>query len=89
MENRIFNDVVENRNGHYCHALELSSAYALECVIDEFISTEGEKYTMEEYIEFFNTMSIYYLPWEGEEENNANEEELYNVNIKETIEELY
>jgi len=87
--NKIFNDVLESRKGMYCHALELNSAYDLGSVIEEFLSQEGDKYTCEEYIEFFSSMSLYYVPYDGEEEIEEDEEELYNVNISDLVVDCY
>lgn len=85
MENRILNDVIEARNGHYCHCLELDSAASYEGLIESFIDNEGDKYTEEEYIEFFSSITVYYLPFDGEQENKEDEQELYNFNSSDYI----
>ena len=83
--NRLFNDILESRSGNYCHCLELDSVYTYEFVIEAFISEYQDKYTEEEYIDFFETMSIYYYVEDGIE-NIEDEEALYNFNVREYIE---
>ena len=77
MSMKLFHDIIKSRNGHYCHALELNDVYAYECVIESIISEFGDKYTEEDYIDFFNTIELYYLPLDGEEEIPEDETALY------------
>ena len=83
--NRLFNDILESRSWNYCHCLELDSAYSFEAVIEAIISENQDKYTEEEYIEFFQSMTIYYYVEDGIE-NVEDEEALYNFNVREYIE---
>jgi len=86
MKNVILNKIMESRNGHCCHVLEVSTIYELEnvieCILSEF---EGEK--IESFIDFFNSITVYYLNDSEltELENEANEEEVYNFNFEESI----
>lgn len=87
--NKLFNDILESRKGHYCHVIETESAYSFECIIESIIQESGDKYSLEDYIQFFQTIDLYYLPFDGEEENKEDETELYNLNIKDTVTEIY
>lgn len=90
MNNRIFEDVYKARKGMYTHCLEVSSVWDLESSIEAFISeTSNKGYTQKDYVEFFNTMDIYYLPLEGEEEDPLEEEAIHNASISEIIASLY
>lgn len=79
--NAILEIITENRNGHYCHALEVDDVYtlesAIECIYDEFIETQSK----ETIIEFFNTMDLYCL-------EDGNEDEIFNFNITDFINSL-
>ena len=79
--NKILEYIIEQRKGHYCHALEVHEAYELESIAEGLINELGDKYTELEYIEFFESMSIYYLG-----EDSTKEQEVYNFNFKEYIE---
>jgi hypothetical protein len=85
--NKILDKVITERKGHYCHAVELGSAYELECCIEQLYSEFEEEFSKEDIIEFFETMDIYYYKEEGEEDSKE-EEELYNFNIANFIEEI-
>ena len=76
--NAIINKLIEDRNGHYCHALEVTDVYDLQGTIEGVIDCYPG-YKEEEYIDFFNTIELYCL----EEEN---EQEVYSFNITNYIE---
>ena len=86
--NRILDKIIEERKGHYCHALEVNDVIELEgiveSVIEEFNSRNETIYTDVEFIEFFRSMEIYYLG-----RNKEEEERVYNFDfndyIKDTI----
>ena len=84
MENTILWDVERNRAGHYCHAFE-GTRDSMESMIESFIEACGYKYSEAEYIEFFESMEVYYLPEPGQEENILDEEALYNFSATEYI----
>jgi hypothetical protein len=77
----IINDIIEARNGHYIHAIEVTSKYDLECVIEQFYYEFIERYELEDIISFFNTISIYCL-------EDEHEHEVYNFDITKFINEL-
>ncbi len=88
---KILDYMIKQRNGHYCHVLELTDVYDLECVIESFIMDLGEQFTLGEYLEFFNSISIYHLPDNdsSDEYNDAIECELYDADISELVLECY
>ena len=88
---KILDYIIEQRKGHYCHALELTDAYDLECVIESVMMDLGEQFSLQDYLEFFNSISIYHLPDEDstDEHNAIMEEELYSANISELVKEVY
>lgn len=64
---------------HYCHALEVNDAMELESIIESIIENfTNEGFSAADIKDFCNTLSIYCL-------NDDNEEEVYNFNINEYI----
>ena len=61
----------------YCHVFE-GTRSGFENLIDSFIDSENDRYNEAEYIEFFQTMSVYYL---SEDESEIEEEKLYNFSV--------
>jgi hypothetical protein len=78
--NAILNKIIEARNGHYCHALEVATVYEIECTVEqiysEFIGEHDEKVI----IGFFESMQVYSLS-----EDETETEEIYNFNFSEFI----
>lgn len=91
MTNKLFNDILKERKGHYCHALEVYNHFELANVIDEIVSNYIG-YSADDYISFFKDIDIYFLEDETltESENEIAEDELYNfdymTHLKETLE---
>lgn len=83
--------MLKERNGMYCHALEVSDVYELECTIENFIGELQNQFTIEDFKVFFNTIELYYLADESlsDIENDNNETELYNFNIDIAIDYLF
>ena len=67
MNNPLLTEVIEARNGHYCHALEVNDVYELEGVVEGVIESSPD-HTEATYIEFFNSIELYCLNDENEEE---------------------
>lgn len=84
---KILEYITEKRNGHYCHALEIDSVYSLETIIESLIEELCNRFTLEDYIEFFQSIELYY--YTEDEENKQDEENLYNVNMKELVTNIY
>lgn len=87
--NAILNKIIESRNGNYVHAVEVSSIYEIENII-ESIASEFSEESFDTLKEFFNTISIYFLEDEEltDEENRKNEDEVYNFCTDSFIDEL-
>ncbi len=82
--NRIYNDLMQQRAGHYMHCVELSTADELDELIHNLTAEFIEKYSCQDIHKFFNTLQVYYY---AEDENAEDENALYNFNIKKAVEE--
>lgn len=71
----ILEKVIENKGGHYIHAIEVESTYELENIV-EAMAGEFHEYGVEALKDFFNSMAIYYIGDDAEME-----EEVYNFDI--------
>ncbi|MBC8302159.1 MAG: hypothetical protein H8E55_41135 [Pelagibacterales bacterium] len=65
--NNLLEQIIQERKGHYCHALEVNDVYHLESVVESVIESfpEFDEYT---YIDFFETLELYCL---GEDEKQV------------------
>lgn len=96
--NRLLNHIIKERNGHYCHALELDSVYHYECVIEQIVSDYKDTFNQDEIIGFFDSIELYYyhdadnyddiVPL-SDEQQAIDEEELYNFDYKQFIIDCY
>ena len=88
---KLLDYIIKQRKGHYCHALELTDAYDLECVIESLIMELGEQFSLQDYLEFFNSIEVYYIADEmlTSEQNDAIECELYDADIGELVRDIY
>lgn len=77
---KIIDIIINQRNGHYCHAIEVSDTYEIESIVEHIISEFGDSHLEDEIIEFFDMISIYYLG-----ENPEMEEAVYDFNFREHI----
>lgn len=66
--NAIVNNIIEQRNGHYVHALEVNDIYELESAVESLCEEFSKEYTKDEIIEFFESIQIFCLIEENEEE---------------------
>lgn len=89
--NKLLDHIIKERNGHYCHALELDSAYAYECVIEQIVSDYKDSFTQDDIISFFDSIELYYLSDDTltSEWNDYAEQELYDFNHKQFILDCY
>lgn len=78
MNNPILNKIIEDRNGHYCHCVEVSTVYELECIVESIVGEYGDDYSFNELLEFFQTLEVYCL-------DDSQEDETYNFNFKESL----
>jgi len=84
--NPIYKEILEVRNGHYVHALEVSNVYELESALESLYNEFIDKYGIEALIDFCSTLEIYYF--DDENENEIDENEVYNFNVTEFLESL-
>lgn len=75
--NAIIEDLTKTKF-NYCHVLEVTDVEELKCILDEVISSFEESYEWEQISDFINTLTIYCL-------EDENEEEVYNFDISEYI----
>ena len=87
MENAILNQITQNKS-NYCHVLEVSTVYELEEIVSQLFEEFRENFDDEQILEFFNTLSIYYLVGDDEQEDEQEEEKIYNFRFDEFIENL-
>ena len=71
--NQILEEVLNNRNGHYVHALEVESVWELKTII-ECICEEHSDKLINAIIDFLESAELYYL-------NEECEDEVYSFNI--------
>ena len=75
--NKILNKILEERNGHYCHVLEVTDKWELESIVESFIESYTG-YTEQEYIRFFESMDVYAL-------DDTREDEVYSFSFSDYI----
>ena len=83
--NELLNEVIEARNGHYIHAVEVSTAYELEAIAEAITQENEEKHSEGVIINFLESLEVYYLPEENEQENEEEEQRIYNFSFSEFI----
>jgi hypothetical protein len=83
--NALLNKVIEQRNGHYCHVVEVSTVYDLENIAEAITSENINEFSLEVITEFLESLTVYYLPEEGEEEDNEEEEKIYSFSFADYI----
>ena len=84
--NPIYQEILDARNGHYVHVLEVSNVYELESILESLFNEYIDKYSIEVLIDFCSTLEIYYF--DDENENEINENEVYNFNVTEFLQNL-
>tara|TARA_R110000851_G_scaffold120189_2_gene248442 strand:- start:11143 stop:11400 length:258 start_codon:yes stop_codon:yes gene_type:complete len=80
--NKLIELCIQNRNGHYLHCLEIENLYDLESTVESIISESREEFSLDTYIDFFETLAIYPL-------NEDNQDKIWSANIKELVTECY
>lgn len=90
--NPIYESIIKARQGNYCHALEVTYTYELESIVEAIIEEYSDQLddgsiTEKDVIDFFTTMSIYYLDDDelSDDENLLLENEVYSFNFKDYI----
>jgi hypothetical protein len=83
--NALLNKVIEQRNGHYCHVVEVSTVYELECIAEAITSENENEFSLEVIAEFLESLTVYYLPEEDSEEDSEEEEKIYSFSFADYI----
>lgn len=85
--NALLEKVIESRQGHYCHVVEVSDVYELENIAEAILSENENEFDSETIIDFLETLTVYFLENEEETEecNNEKEKEVYGFNFREYI----
>lgn len=78
---RVLDYVIEQRNGHYVHALEIQDVEDLKSCLEGSYGQLIEKFTHDEVAEFLNSVEIYCL-------NNKFENEVHEFSVSEFVEGL-
>lgn len=79
--NTIFETILEERQGNYCHAIECETFYEFETIVETIVG-EFPNHTRKEIEEFFESMSIYYI---GDDDNTEEEERLYSYEQRKKV----
>ena len=80
---KLLDRVIQDRKGFYTHAIEVSHDYEIESIVESVIDYYGEEFTDKDYIEFFESIEIIYVP--DCECSDENEEDVYNFSFEEYI----
>lgn len=80
-ENPIFSLIWKQREGQYCHALEIGHIEELKLNIEALFDELGERFTKKHYVTFFKTLELYAL-------NDECEDEIYSFDIEQYIDTL-
>ena len=86
--NRLLDHIITERNGHYCHALELANYYEYENIIEQIVSDYKDNFTKDEIIDFFINIDLYYYTGD-EPEYKEEEEQLYNFDVARFVNDCY
>jgi len=73
--NKIVYDVYKKRKGIYCHALEVNNIYELQACLDSLYDEFIREYTLQDIINFFDSIELYCL-----DVNNENEVYDFDIN---------
>jgi hypothetical protein len=80
--NAILEQIIEDRKGQYCHAVEVNDIYELESIADSIIQEYQDSHSEQVIIEFLSSLEVYSL-------SDDNETEIHNFSftdyIKDTI----
>ena len=66
--NPILEQAISARNGHYCHVVEVSNKYELECIADAIFNENENEHKVSDIIDFLESLEVYCLEDENEDE---------------------
>lgn len=91
--NKLLEYIIEQRQGHYCHLIQVGSTYEIECIIESLIDELKDQFTKADFIEFFSTMEMYaHIDPEdndGLELTREQEDEIYNFSLVDCVNDIY
>ena len=76
--NPIIEMLIEARNGHYCHAIEVNDVFELESLTEAIYSEFEREFEREQIIEFLQTAELYCI-------DESQEDEVFKFNFEEAI----
>jgi len=76
--NKLIEKLIEIRGGHYCHVIEVSDVYELECIADSICDEFERQYPKETIIDFLESLEVYCL-------DDAKESEIFAFSFTEYI----
>lgn len=89
--NRLLDHIIQQRKGHYCHVLELDSAYTYECIVEQIVSEYRDNFSRNDIIRFFDSIEIYFIADDDStsEWNDDAEQKLYDFDYTQCIIDCY
>ena len=79
--NAILEIILDNRQGHYVHALEVNDVHELQSAIESLYDELIEDFNLDIFIDFITTMQLYCL-------DDENDDEVYDFDIVNFIKNL-
>ena len=88
--NRLYDYIKEQWKGFYSHAMIVTYKYDIESEIKETIELLGNEFSLDEYVQFFESMEMYYS--EDSDRNEQQKQDIIdakNMDIKSYVIECY
>lgn len=85
---KVLHYFIKQRKGHYVHAIEVTDSDTIDNIVCQIWRELRGTFTKDDLLEFFETIEVHYLPYEGEQENEQDEKEVYGYDFKEMISQL-
>lgn len=79
----ILETILENRNGHYIHSVDVGNKFDLQNIAESIIEEFKGSHTETEIIDFLESLEVYHYPEEPEDYDK--EEEVYNFSFTDYI----
>lgn len=79
----ILETIIENRGGHYVHAVEVGNEYDLQSIAEAIIEEFQDSHTEAEIIDFLESLEVHHFPEELEDHDK--EEEVHNFSFTDYI----
>ena len=76
--NPILSEVIDSRNGHYCHCVEVSEVCELENIADTILEEHEDKHGKAVVLDFLLSLQVYCL-------EDDNEDEIYDFSFSDYL----